>query len=59
MCHFEHVTQQVADVVDRIKQYILSRPDIRGDKTRWIAGMGWDQTKWPDTKFPTAVGSLV
>jgi hypothetical protein len=44
-----------SDVVDRVKQYILDHPDIRDDKTKWISGMGWDQTKWPGAQFPTAV----
>lgn len=46
-------------VVDRIKHYILAHPDIRDDKTKWISGMGWDQTKWSGTQFPTAVSFLV
>jgi predicted amidohydrolase YtcJ len=47
------------DVIDRIKQYILDSPDIRDDKTKWIAGMGWDQTKWPGAQFPSAVSLWV
>ncbi|KAF8999779.1 amidohydrolase family-domain-containing protein [Cyathus striatus] len=44
----------VQDVVDRIKAYILAHPDVLIDKDRWVEGMGWDQTKWPGKKFPTA-----
>jgi len=46
------------EVIDRIKAYLRSHPDILDDKTRWIEGMGWDQTKWPGAHFPTAVSSL-
>ncbi|KAJ7209692.1 amidohydrolase family-domain-containing protein [Mycena pura] len=44
----------VQDVVDRIKAFILARPDVHADRTRWIQGMGWDQTKWPGAEFPIA-----
>lgn len=47
------------EVIDRIKAYLRSHPDILDDKTRWIEGMGWDQTKWPGAHFPTAVSSVV
>jgi hypothetical protein len=47
------------DVIDSIKHYILDNPDIRDDKTKWVAGMGWDQTKWPDAQFPSAVSLSV
>ncbi|KAF9450920.1 hypothetical protein P691DRAFT_773575 [Macrolepiota fuliginosa MF-IS2] len=44
----------IQEIIDRIKEYIQSRPDILNDPNRWIEGMGWDQTKWEDKKFPTA-----
>ncbi|KAF5376082.1 hypothetical protein D9615_007734 [Tricholomella constricta] len=47
-------TTSIEGVVERIKEYILAHPDILNDKTRWIQGMGWDQTKWPGALFPTA-----
>lgn len=43
------------DVLERVKAYILSHPDVHSDTTRWIEGWGWDQTKWPIAQFPTAV----
>ncbi|KAF9054163.1 amidohydrolase family-domain-containing protein [Panaeolus papilionaceus] len=46
--------QSVQEVVDRIKAYILSHPDVQNDKSKWIGGMGWDQTKWESKQFPTA-----
>ncbi|KDR78376.1 hypothetical protein GALMADRAFT_266881 [Galerina marginata CBS 339.88] len=47
-------SKSVEEVVNRIKAYILSHPDVANDATRWIEGMGWDQTKWPGAQFPTA-----
>jgi hypothetical protein len=43
------------DVLKLVRNYVLGDPDLFMDKTRWIQGMGWDQTKWPAKKFPTAV----
>ncbi|KAF8966893.1 amidohydrolase family-domain-containing protein [Flammula alnicola] len=47
-------SNSVQEVVDRIKAYITSHPEVSNDPTRWIEGMGWDQTKWPGASFPTA-----
>ncbi|KAF8154107.1 amidohydrolase family-domain-containing protein [Crassisporium funariophilum] len=47
-------SKSVEEVIERIKVYILSHPDIQSDKERWIEGMGWDQTKWAGAQFPTA-----
>lgn len=46
------------DVTDKVKEFILTHPDVRDDKTRWVEGMGWDQTRWSGGQFPTAVGIL-
>ncbi|KAI9428497.1 hypothetical protein H4582DRAFT_2171452, partial [Lactarius indigo] len=43
-----------ADVLLRIKHYLVSHPDILHDPARWILGSGWDQTGWPGGEFPTA-----
>lgn len=48
LCH-------LTEVIDRLKSYLENHPDIRDDTSRWIEGMGWDQTKWPGAQFPTAV----
>ncbi|KAJ4481117.1 amidohydrolase family-domain-containing protein [Lentinula aciculospora] len=40
------------EVLDRVKAYIHSHPDIYHNSSRWIEGGGWDQTKWPETRFP-------
>ncbi|KAF5359593.1 hypothetical protein D9756_003425 [Leucocoprinus leucothites] len=44
----------VQEVIERIKQYLKSHPDVLNDPSRWIEGMGWDQTKWENKQFPTA-----
>ncbi|KAI0039930.1 hypothetical protein FA95DRAFT_1612182 [Auriscalpium vulgare] len=51
-----HVTQPTrrAEILAKIKQYIQSHPEVLDDPTRWITGMGCDQTKWPSGMFPTA-----
>lgn len=46
------------DILEKLKAYVLSHPDVRHDHSRWILGMGWDQTKWPSATFPTAVRYL-
>ena len=46
------------DVVTLVRQYIEAHPDIRDDRSRWVEGMGWDQTKWPGQVFPTAVCAI-
>ncbi|KAG1777861.1 amidohydrolase family-domain-containing protein [Suillus placidus] len=44
----------VDDVLSHLKAYVISHPDILGDPTRWIEGMGWDQNKWPGAQYPHA-----
>ena len=50
-----YLITEYLDVVERVKAYILSHPDVQFDTTRWIEGWGWDQTKWSIAQFPTAV----
>ncbi|KAL6308903.1 amidohydrolase family-domain-containing protein [Sparassis latifolia] len=44
------------DVLDIIEDYVRSHPDVFADETRWVEGMGWDQTRWKGWRggFPTA-----
>lgn len=44
----------VDDVLNHLKAYVISHPDILGDPTRWIEGMGWDQNRWPGAQYPHA-----
>ncbi|KAJ3869361.1 amidohydrolase family-domain-containing protein [Lentinula novae-zelandiae] len=46
--------KSLAEVLEQIKAYIYSHPDIYNNKSQWIEGGGWDQTKWPETGFPHA-----
>jgi len=45
----------VADVLLKIKLYLVGHPEVAQDQSRWIIGMGWDQTNWPGGEFPSAV----
>lgn len=47
-------SHSVEEVVRRVREYILARPDMKADTTAWVEGVGWDQSLWNDT-FPTAV----
>lgn len=57
----------VQDVIDRLENYIRSQPHLleialaeptptaaNASSTPWIEGIGWDQTKWTPSEFPTA-----
>ncbi|GAA5827663.1 hypothetical protein JCM11251_001776 [Rhodosporidiobolus azoricus] len=46
----------VKEVVERIAAFVLKDEALKKDKSRFILGLGWDQTKFSDTKgaFPTA-----
>ncbi|KAG8897492.1 hypothetical protein FRC00_004191 [Tulasnella sp. 408] len=43
-----------AEVRERIKTYILSKPDILNDTTIWIQTSGWDQNRFPGGTYPFA-----
>ena len=38
-----------------VRQFILSDEDIKQDPMKFVLGWGWDHTKWPEQRFPTAV----
>ncbi|KAI0277880.1 amidohydrolase 3 [Russula aff. rugulosa BPL654] len=44
----------IDDVLFRIKSYLVAHADVAQDQTRWIIGMGWNQTNWPGGGFPCA-----
>ncbi|SDA05261.1 BZ3501_MvSof-1269-A2-R1_Chr12-1g03245 [Microbotryum saponariae] len=44
----------VQDVIERIATFIEKDDDLRKDHSRFILGLGWDQTKWPGGEFPTS-----
>ncbi|KAF5326133.1 hypothetical protein D9611_000139 [Ephemerocybe angulata] len=47
-------TKSVSETVERVKNFILSNPDILNDKTKIVTGGGWDHTSWPSSVWPTA-----
>ncbi|KAH9485282.1 Putative amidohydrolase YtcJ [Psilocybe cubensis] len=47
--------RSIPDAVARIKEFILSNPDILEDTSKFITGGGWDHTVWPTTGWPSAV----
>lgn len=51
-------SHSVEEVVRRVREYILARPDMKADTMAWIEGVGWDQSLWKDDKFPNAVCSF-
>lgn len=53
--HAPTANNSFVEVINHLKVYLEQHPDIRDDSSRWIEGMGWDQTKWPGAQFPTAV----
>ncbi|GAA5989840.1 hypothetical protein JCM10908_002341 [Rhodotorula pacifica] len=46
----------IKEAVDRIAAFVEADPELRNDKSRFILGLGWDQTKYRETNgaFPTA-----
>ncbi|MBI4768829.1 MAG: amidohydrolase, partial [Chloroflexi bacterium] len=57
--HFEwySLSLQAVDARTDTKEEILRRVKERADRTppgEWIFGRGWNQTRWPDARFPAA-----
>ncbi|RDX40455.1 hypothetical protein OH76DRAFT_1412962 [Lentinus brumalis] len=47
-------TSSIEETVSRVREYILSDPEIFHNKSRWIEGWGWDHTKWILEQWPTS-----
>ncbi|KAG6920121.1 hypothetical protein DXG01_010189 [Tephrocybe rancida] len=47
-------TSTIEDTVTRVREYILSNPEIQNDTSKFIIGGGWDHTIWPTTGWPTS-----
>ncbi|KAL0581839.1 hypothetical protein V5O48_000207 [Marasmius crinis-equi] len=47
-------TKTIQETVERVRNYILSNPDVQKDKTKFILGGGWDHTVWPSSAWPSA-----
>lgn len=48
--------ESIEEVLDKVEAYIKSHSEILADDTKWIQGMGWDQSRWKSWRggFPTA-----
>ncbi|KAJ8077031.1 hypothetical protein PM082_001454 [Marasmius tenuissimus] len=47
-------TKTIQETVERVRNYILSNPDVQKDKKKFILGGGWDHTVWPASAWPSA-----
>ncbi|KZT04626.1 uncharacterized protein LAESUDRAFT_727798 [Laetiporus sulphureus 93-53] len=43
----------VEETVRRVREYILSDPDLKHDKTKFVEGWGWDHTNWERDDWPS------
>ncbi|OCH90259.1 hypothetical protein OBBRIDRAFT_793498 [Obba rivulosa] len=46
-------TQSIKETVKRVREYILSDPELRDNRSRFVEGWGWDHTKWLLEEWPT------
>jgi hypothetical protein len=57
--YFSHRVHQrlLAEILDRLEQYVAEHPEVHDDPDFWVQGMGWDQTRWANWsgEFPTSV----
>lgn len=44
----------IREIIKRLEQYVESRADLLENESKWVEGLGWDQTKWDPAVFPTA-----
>ncbi|KAI6015694.1 amidohydrolase family-domain-containing protein [Pisolithus marmoratus] len=42
------------EVLERLVDFVKSRPDILNDPSKWIQGMGWDHNRWAVQEYPHA-----
>ncbi|KAG9026653.1 hypothetical protein FRB95_008623 [Tulasnella sp. JGI-2019a] len=47
-------TNSIAGVIQRLREYILSKPEILNDKSTLIMSWGWNQELYPGKAFPVA-----
>ncbi|KAF9467258.1 amidohydrolase family-domain-containing protein [Collybia nuda] len=47
-------TKTIQDTVARVRDYILSNPDLHNDTSKFVMGGGWDHTAWPTNGWPTS-----
>lgn len=46
------------EIIQKIERYVVSHPEVYEDPTRWIRGLGWDQTRFEEGRWPTSVSAL-
>ncbi|KAK0485942.1 amidohydrolase family-domain-containing protein [Armillaria novae-zelandiae] len=44
----------IKEVVQSVRDYIVSDPDINNNKSKLVQGWGWDHTVWPEGRWPNA-----
>ncbi|KAG7090870.1 hypothetical protein E1B28_009951 [Marasmius oreades] len=47
-------TKTIQETVERVRNYILSNPDVERNTSKFILGGGWDHTVWPASAWPSA-----
>ncbi|KAG8864034.1 hypothetical protein FRB96_006907 [Tulasnella sp. 330] len=47
-------TTSIDGIIQRLREYILSRPEILNDKSAFIMSWGWNQNLYPGGAFPVA-----
>ncbi len=46
--------KSVGEVVERVAKFVEGNKELKEDKSKFILGLGWDQTKWEGGQFPSA-----
>lgn len=49
-----HLHSFATDAVAKVRAYIESDPAILNNRSAFVEGWGWDTTKWPVERWPTA-----
>ncbi|KAF9264200.1 hypothetical protein L218DRAFT_1028925 [Marasmius fiardii PR-910] len=47
-------TKTIKETVERVRNYILSNPDVQQNPSKFVLGGGWDHTVWPTSPWPSA-----
>ncbi|VDC03172.1 unnamed protein product [Peniophora sp. CBMAI 1063] len=47
-------SRSIKEIIQKIEAYVRSHPEVEADRSRWIRGLGWDQTRFEEGRWPTA-----
>ncbi|KAI0033488.1 amidohydrolase family-domain-containing protein [Vararia minispora EC-137] len=47
-------SRSITEIVHRLETFVLTHPEVEADRNLWIRGMGWDQTRFEEGRWPTA-----